>query len=637
MKKFIFFSVLLILSNTIIFGQSITAKPTKKQLFDGQQNMEQYFNKTVTSNTKVTVWSSSMTTASDWVASYGPGYTINAPWTWAHDTGVVAPYFKQDEYPTSPFMQNTTCTTGLFYVDANTPYYNNQFGTYNAMLKNATAINTLGYPSLTIRFYQLYRAFNADSTLLEISSDGTTWHTIELNSTVAVNAFNYGWYEYNVSQWAGNKAQVWIRFRFYAPELAGTPPQQAYGGGYGWLIDDVSLNVSPDNQIQVDRITLHDAYTQIPSGLGMPLYYDADVTNVGSKTQPHLKLHAIALGTNIDSVSMDTNLAPNGSLVYTNTASAFFIWATDYFYTPPTALGTYKVSSYISSDSIARMNLDTLSFTVVCDTCMYSRDNNKYVGSYWSGATNNLSDPYTSANLFKVNQDRMLYGVNFVVGRNTKVGSKVKVVLYKGSGPSRTQIAVSNNYYITAANIPTTAPLSNPPSISLPLTAGVTMQKDTTYWIGVQVYGGSDTVYVAYDNTGIPQWGQSSQIFDPNQNTWFTWSSPAGNVPAVMIRGIFNPNMIGINEVQHSVNLFSCMPNPASSTTKISYELKNNEKVNIIITDIMGRIVKNINQGNQTKGNYNLDIDLNGLTSGTYFCTIKTSTEKATEKLIIVK
>jgi hypothetical protein len=59
--------------------------------------------------------------------------------------------------------------------------------------------------------------------------------------------------------------------------------------------------------------------------------------------------------------------------------------------------------------------------------------------------------------------------------------------------------------------------------------------------------------------------------------------------------------------------------------------------VNIIITDITGRIIKTINQGTQNKGNFTLDIDLTSFCSGTYFCTLKTATEKATEKLIIVK
>jgi hypothetical protein len=104
-----------------------------------------------------------------------------------------------------------------------------------------------------------------------------------------------------------------------------------------------------------------------------------------------------------------------------------------------------------------------------------------------------------------------------------------------------------------------------------------------------------------------------------------------------MIRVVFNAT-VGINEItNNSVTLFSCMPNPANTSTKISYELKNSEKATIYITDIMGRTIKTLNQGMQTKGNYSVDVDLSDLTSGTYFYTLKTTSAQATDKLIIVK
>jgi hypothetical protein len=104
-----------------------------------------------------------------------------------------------------------------------------------------------------------------------------------------------------------------------------------------------------------------------------------------------------------------------------------------------------------------------------------------------------------------------------------------------------------------------------------------------------------------------------------------------------MIRAIF-AGVDGIGEISNnSISLFSCNPNPANASTKISYELKNSEKTTIIITDMMGRTVKNINQGMQIKGNYSIEVDLSDLSSGTYFYTLKTNTAQATDKLIIVK
>ncbi len=382
---------------------------------------------------------------------------------------------------------------------------------------------------------------------------------------------------------------------------------------------------------------LDGGYTKMPSGLGLPMYYRANITNAGGKTQTHLKLHGVVLATattpRADSTSSDTTLAPGLSLVDLTLDNEFF--------TPPLTIGTYPVFSYISSDSIPfLLAQDTFDLKVVCDTCMYSRDNNTYTGSRWAETTNGLCDPYTATNKYVVNQNRMSYGANCVVNNATKPGSKIKAVLYQffEATGTRTIVAQSANYTILASDIPPTAPMVNPPSINLPYTTPWTMQKDSLYLVGIQVTGGTDTVKIATDNTGLPQYDQAQPYWDPTAANWYVWQLGV-NVPAVMIRAIFNQNVfIGINEITNSsVNLFSCMPNPANNTTQISYELKNTENATIIITDITGRTVKTINQGTQAKGNYAVDVDLSNLTSGTYFYTLKTPTATATDKLIVVK
>ena len=196
--------------------------------------------------------------------------------------------------------------------------------------------------------------------------------------------------------------------------------------------------------------------------------------------------------------------------------------------------------------------------------------------------------------------------------------------------------ATSDYYQIQASDIPTsTGP--NPPSIKLGFTTPYQLKKDSIYLAGVQCMGGTDTVRFAVDGTSIPQWDQTSLYYVPSKDDWFIWD--VGNVPPTMIRLSFDSTLfVGINEVANSnVNLFSCMPNPANNVTTISYELKNTNKVAILVTDIAGRTVKTINQGTQTAGNYALDLNLSDLTSGTYFYTLKTENSQATKKLIIVK
>ncbi|MCX6232584.1 MAG: T9SS type A sorting domain-containing protein [Bacteroidetes bacterium] len=602
MKKLFLIIVLLAFSSSFIFAQNLDIRPSKSNPNKSGSflNLSQYLQKNVTSNTKATLVSEGFEGTAfpptGWTKQSG---NTNALYQWK--VGTYPHSGAKDafiEYDPAPAAQNEWLIS---------PSYN---------------LTTLTNPCIkfwwNMSYYWSVSPNNNYDFRVKVSTNGgTTWTTIFTEDSAGVFT-SFTWYQKLIML---NAYSTSTNFKV-AFQYQGTD-------GASLDVDDIFIGDMPLNNLTADRITLHDGYTKVPTGLGMPMYYDADISNFGVNTQTHVKLHAVVIGTGIDSTSIDTTISPNTGITD---------WSiNNYFYTPPTTQGIFKVSSYLSSDLLPRVSLDTFNINVVCNTCDYSRDNNTYTGSRWAGSTGTTADPFTAVNRFQVKQDRPAYGIKCAVGIGTKVGSKIKAVLYKyfAGSNSRTIVAQSNNYYITAADIPASAPMNNPPLISLAFTSSYQIQTDSLYFAGIQVYGGTDTVTIATDDTGIPQWEQTSLYFDPTANTWYIWNY--GNVDASIIRLSFDPS-ISVNEVRNSsINLFSCMPNPASSSTKISYELKTNDKVNIIITDIMGRVVRNINQGTQNKGNYNLDIDLNSLTSGTYFCTIKTSTDKATEKLFIVK
>jgi len=597
MKKLLSFIVLLAFCSTLSFGQNLGVKPSKisANKTGSYQNLNQYFEKNTPSNTKVSLLNEGFEGATFPPSGWTKQNTSAAAFQWVSGTiSHTGTKCASVDYEPTPLAQNEWLIT---------PSLN---------------LSTVTNPSLKFWWSMSYYWGvspnpNYDFRVKITTDNGTTWTTIWTEDSAGVfDSFTYYQKLIPLTNYASNTVKIAFQY-------------QGQDGGALYL-DDVVVEEMVANNLTADRVTYFDAYTQIPTGLGLPIYTEADISNLGVNAQTHVKLHSVDLSTGTEMVSADTTILSNRNIVE---------WElNDYFFTPPTTIGTYKVTSYLSSDAIPRISLDTFDIKV-CNTCNYSRDNNTYTGSRWAGATGTTSDAYTAANRFQVNQDRMTYGANCVVGSGTKVGSKIKAVLYKyfAASATRTIVAQSANYFITSADIPTAAGV-NPTSITLAFTAGYTMQKDSMYWVGIQVFGGTDTVTIAIDDTGIPQYEQTSLYFDPATNTWYIWES--GNVPAMMIRSVVDP-IIGINEINNSVNLFSCMPNPANNTTQISYELKNNEKVSIIITDIAGRIVKTLNQGTQTKGNYSVDLDLSNLTSGTYFYTLKTATAQATEKLIVVK
>ncbi len=525
MKKILSFIVLLAISSTLSFGQNLSVKPSTIQSVnaDKAQNFKQCLNNNVASNanTKVTLLNQGFegTTfpPTGWTVQNG---TTNPAYQWIFDQGhpksgnnntqinsSPTSGITQDEWLISPSVDLTTITNPCLKFWVAMSYY------------WSTSPNN-----------------NYDIRVKVSTNGGTNWTTIWTEDSAGVFA-----------DWTYTLR--WVNLSNYATSTNFKVAFQYEGiNGASLYLDDITIEEIPDNNITVDRLTLHNAYTQIPYGLGRLMYYDTDVTNYGANAQTNLKLHAVDLTTGINYTSDDTTLLTGESLTYVNnlpTTGEFFIWGTPYFFDPaPLDTGIYKVTSYISSDSIPYLAQDTFDIKVVCDTCIYSRDNNTYKGWKYNGLdASGLCKPYTAANKYLVSQDRMAYGVNFVAGNRTRVGAKVKAVLYQfhsGSGYG-TPIAQSNNYFIKATDIPPHVAAVNPVSITLPFTSGYTMQADTTYLVGIQVYGGIDTVSIATDNTGIPQWEQELVYFDPNSYNWYVWAK--GNIDDVlMIRTVFNQN-----------------------------------------------------------------------------------------------
>ncbi len=514
MKKFLSILTMLVLSTLFTFGQGIGNKPLSiSPIQEGEnQGLEQYFSKITPKSTKAVIWSSTMSNTTDWTVTNAPDATINTQWVRIPDTSAISANWRQY---VGPFMGSATPMNGVYYFDGITNLVNGVYGVINSRMTTATPINTLGHSSVIIKFYQLYKSFNADSALLEISSDNVNWKTIDVNINIPVNQYAIGWKEINISPWAGNKAQVWIRFRFFAPAASGNPPNTQFGGGYGWMIDDVSIEDAEDNKLVVDKIWIYDGYTSIPQGQSLPISYEAKVTNSGGLAQTNVKLYGKEIITNTVLGSTTGITIPSAGVDTLNVVN---------FFTPPSTVGNYKITGYVSSDNIAATSIgDTFNISVN-NSNIFQRDNNFY---YTSKGYN--GEAFTVANLYQVSSPTTAYSVKFAVNLATKAGSFVKAVLYKGLGQSRTLIAESDYYTLTPSDIPT-ATGATFPIINLSFLSPITLDVDSFYWAGMQSFGGSDTVRIACDNAliansgGIPQLYYSSVVFKNADNMWYIWS-----------------------------------------------------------------------------------------------------------------
>ena len=67
----------------------------------------------------------------------------------------------------------------------------------------------------------------------------------------------------------------------------------------------------------------------------------------------------------------------------------------------------------------------------------------------------------------------------------------------------------------------------------------------------------------------------------------------------------------------------------------IKVNLKAEADIRVLLTNMTGQVVKEVNRGVLNPGSANIGIDVSGLPAGTYICTVKAGDEFVTQKLIV--
>jgi len=78
-------------------------------------------------------------------------------------------------------------------------------------------------------------------------------------------------------------------------------------------------------------------------------------------------------------------------------------------------------------------------------------------------------------------------------------------------------------------------------------------------------------------------------------------------------------------------------PNPFNPSTNIQYSIADEGNVTLTVYDILGNEIAVLVNKIQTEGNYSIIFNANGLSSGVYFYTLKSSGRIETRKMLITK
>jgi hypothetical protein len=101
----------------------------------------------------------------------------------------------------------------------------------------------------------------------------------------------------------------------------------------------------------------------------------------------------------------------------------------------------------------------------------------------------------------------------------------------------------------------------------------------------------------------------------------------------------FSPTT-GINDNSFSkfdFNLNQNYPNPFNPTTVISYSLPSSSNVKLIVYNTLGQVVKTLESGYKTAGNYSINFNASNLSSGIYFYKLEAGSFSQIKKMMLIK
>ena len=546
------------------------------------------------------IWSDDFSNPSNWTMG-GPGthsWVIgNTPptGTYAIDT-----------------INSTTAANGWALYDSD--LYNGPSD--DAWIQTANPIDLSGHPAVQLRFEQYYRKYY-DQTFVEVSTDGTNFTSIEVNSEVGPTDFAGGSASANpdivtvpISGLVGNQSTVYLRFRFKSTD----------GADYSWQVDDVSIETIVGNNMSMASIELTpyaDYNTTTWDSLPYTIYPITELRPLGL-TMKYVNNGATAEDATATITTSDGYSESSTANATLGDTATFLVPGVGY--TPTATVGTYTVNY-----SVAGTNTDTdtsdnaLSKSFKVSNGVYASDE----GGVAYALRDSADLAFKMANGFYVNVDELLVSIDVAFAPNSATGVDVGAMLMD---PNFNSIVESPYHVLEASDL---SAAGGETFVSFVFDPPYQLTAGTDYLAGIQHFGGADVRIGGAAN--IPYRG-ASWVFLTTRNDWLYW---ADVTPMIRMR-FATPIGIMESDMQNGVGLGQNHPNPANASTTVTYSLNNSAKVNMDLFDINGKLVRNLVQGTMAPGEHRLDISTADLQDGVYFYTLTTDGAVSTKRMTVV-
>jgi len=376
-------------------------------------------------------------------------------------------------------------------------------------LQNKNAIDVSAYEYIELSYWQAYRRFTSTKTYIDYSTDnGTTWTSVEVNGELGSNGGTAG--EKKHILYANNALQFFIRFRWDDRVI----PQN--GSGYGWIIDDVSINSLADIDLAYQYGRVHTEtyqYSQIPKLQRTDIKVEAYVSNYGTTPLTNVKL--VLSGGDIagESEAIDIPFQTSDTLLLAS-------------FVPSETVGTHTLERSFTMDQSPDDENNTLSdFSFEITDSIYAIDRAPYTKMVWHPFVDKSITMLGVGASFDIFADQTLSAVDLKVDPSSTPEGQLSVELWKydatatesagmwGSGP-----LVTTEWTLGTA--------STDVFHTVPFPSPILLEANSTYLLLVAT---PDTTKIALSQGGAsPSNLSRQQYFRTSKSETITWYGSNG-------------------------------------------------------------------------------------------------------------
>ena len=484
----------------------------------------------------------------------------------------------------------------------------------NSSITSSTIdLSLYAQPSITLSFNQRFRHFNYDETYVEMSQDGgSTWvYSQQVNAGEPTNGTSL---QNNLSLIVPvlPSANTKIRFRW-----SSNSDSDDYGSGYGWMIDDVKLVEPYADEFTLTKVWTGDIvqkydYYSTPLTQVIPMTVGAVISNMGGVSQAKVVSIEILQGTtSVYTATENITILPG----VTDT-----LWHTSTF--TPTANGVYTVNFTLPLDAINTNNTQSEDFEVTPN--IYGH-NFPITGTSFFGF-NTVDAEIGMGNLYEINANQQLNGINVQFATGTTVSTEVRCELWE----VLTNIQGDMNF-ITDVTYTVPSPLNIATPTTIAFSSPGQMEAGKLYMVILKTYqDATNKVRIRSSAKGDDDFstiGYGPFATGGVVNYFSGW----GKAPYISLN--FDPT-IGINESSTEISGVSIYPNPSSSSVNLEMNIANPSEVSIQVTDLSGKIVATQNLGFLPLGKNQTTIQSASFNNGLYYVTISSNGTSVTKKFI---